>query len=184
MACVPVAFWAWLFYAAARPLPRLLSRPVLVPLLFLLVLDMELGMSWFGMAKEHATFRDAAAFFTGNWGDDFGVHDVQVWHFVQLAARHAGLRAVLWLLSNVLGHYLAMWDLPSGLRLSWKRVGLAVTGLALADGALVACCSRGDALPQARDDGVALAAIGARRHGHAPVLAIRPARSCAPYKVG
>src|SRR5947209_10514021 len=30
MCCIPVVFWAWLFYGVARRFPRLLSRPVLV----------------------------------------------------------------------------------------------------------------------------------------------------------
>ncbi len=65
--------------------------------LFLLILVVELDMSWYAMAKSHITWRDVHMFLTESWSEHFGIRPRDVLRFALLMGVHAAaLGAAAW----------------------------------------------------------------------------------------
>ncbi len=93
----PAALLAILVGAALRRVAPSRSLVIAWAVLFLLILVVELDMSWYAMAKTHITWRDVHMFLTEPWSEHFGIRPRDVLRFAALMGVHAlTLGAATW----------------------------------------------------------------------------------------
>ncbi len=85
----PAGLLTWLLGAALHRLRTPRSLIIAWAVLCLLVLVVELDMSWYAMAKTHITGRDVHMFLTESWSEHFGIRPGDVLRFAALMGVHA-----------------------------------------------------------------------------------------------
>jgi hypothetical protein len=145
MACLPVMFWAWIIYVVAKRVPRLITPLFLSFLMLLLMIGVELDMSWFSYSHIHLTVSDVLVYLTVTANpNDVGLNQWAIMNFAKNLATHVVAVGVFFLVSGWLGKLLCSFHMPARSKLNGKQVGLILAVLLLADSVWVGYCARHD----------------------------------------
>ncbi len=87
----PAALLLLLLGWAVRRLHTVRALTVTAVVVWILLLVVELDMSWYALGKSHITWRDVHMFLTEPWEEHFGIHAADIARFALLMTVHAGV---------------------------------------------------------------------------------------------